>query len=167
MNSPPTRSHFLPPSSFPVVSACEQQVTKGEDDAQGTYEDVLRLVLTELEGRFLRGDGVHAVAAQLLDTLAKRLDVVESFSSGHNRLADLSKHMNLLCFMPLPEKRLQAFMQSWKDRETLKNTLTIFWKSSALWPISLNVISCIVPSYFHHFLEIPAQSVCIPRDLIL
>ncbi|PUU81782.1 fatty acid synthase beta subunit dehydratase [Tuber borchii] len=56
-----------------------QQVTEGEDDAQGTYEEVLRIVLTEFESRFLRGNEVHAVAAQLPGTPAKRLDVVKSY----------------------------------------------------------------------------------------
>ena len=59
-----------------------QQVTEGEDDAQGTYEEVLRLVLTEFESRFLRGNEVHAVAAQLPGTPAKRLDVVKSYYSA-------------------------------------------------------------------------------------
>ena len=58
------------------------QVTEGEDDSQGTYEEVLRLVLTECERGLLRGNEVHAVAAQLSGTPAKRLDVVKFYYSG-------------------------------------------------------------------------------------
>ncbi|KAI5782751.1 acyl transferase domain-containing protein [Geopyxis carbonaria] len=56
-----------------------EQVVEGEDDGQGTYEDVLRLVLTEFEGRFLRGNEVHAVAVQLPGIPSKRLDVVKHY----------------------------------------------------------------------------------------
>lgn len=56
-----------------------EQVVEGEDDAQGTYEDVLRLVLAEFEARFLRGNEVHAVAAQLPGIQSKRLDVVKFY----------------------------------------------------------------------------------------
>ena len=56
-----------------------QQVTEGDDDAQGTYEEGLRLVLTEFESRFLRGNEVHAVVAQLPGHPAKRLDAVKSY----------------------------------------------------------------------------------------
>lgn len=72
------------PSSVPELLArflgfVTEQVTEGEDDAQGTYEGVLKLVLNEFEGRFLRGNEVHAVAAQLPGTPTKRLDVVKSY----------------------------------------------------------------------------------------
>jgi len=86
---PPTDEFALDeePSSVPellsrFLAFVTRQVTEGEDDAQGTYEDVLRLVLTEFEGRFLRGNEVHAVAAQLPGTPAKRLDVVKSYYSA-------------------------------------------------------------------------------------
>ncbi|KAH8145050.1 uncharacterized protein LAJ45_10961 [Morchella importuna] len=72
------------PSSVPELLArflgyVTQQVLEGEDDAQGTYEDVLRLVLSEFESRFLRGNEVHAVAAQLPGIPSKRLDVVKHY----------------------------------------------------------------------------------------
>lgn len=58
-----------------------EQVEIGED-AQGTYEEVLKLVLTEFEGRFLRGNEVHAVAAQLPGTPLKRQNVVKAYCSA-------------------------------------------------------------------------------------
>ncbi|KAL7270274.1 beta subunit of fatty acid synthetase [Rhizina undulata] len=72
------------PSSVPELVArflgyVAEQVVEGEDDSQGTYEDVLRLVLTEFEGRFLRGNEVHAVAAQLVGIPSKRLEVVKHY----------------------------------------------------------------------------------------
>jgi fatty acid synthase subunit beta len=72
------------PSSVPELVArflgyVADQVVQGEDDASGTYEDVLRLVLTEFEGRFLRGNEVHAVATQLPGIPSKRLDVIRYY----------------------------------------------------------------------------------------
>ena len=57
-------------------------VDDGEDDAQGSYEDVLRLVLNEFERAFLRGNEVHAVAATLPGIDAKKLEVVRSYYSA-------------------------------------------------------------------------------------
>jgi len=58
------------------------QVETGEDDAQGSYEEVLKLVLTEFEGRFLRGNEVHAVAANLPGSPLKRQNVVKAYYSA-------------------------------------------------------------------------------------
>lgn len=55
------------------------QVETGEDDAQGSYEEVLKLVLTEFEARFLRGNEVHAVAASLPGSPLKRQTVVKAY----------------------------------------------------------------------------------------
>ena len=84
---PPTAEFALDEEPSSVTELLSQflalathQVTEGEDDAQGTYEEVLRLVLTELESLFLRGNEVHAVVAQLPGTPAKRLDVVSRHS---------------------------------------------------------------------------------------
>jgi fatty acid synthase subunit beta len=57
-------------------------VDDGEDDAQGSYEDVLRLVLNEFERAFLRGNEVHAVAATLPGIDAKKLEVVRCYYSA-------------------------------------------------------------------------------------
>jgi fatty acid synthase subunit beta len=56
-----------------------QDVEEGEDDAQGSYEDVLKFVLNEFERAFLRGNEVHAVAAALPGIDAKKLEVVKSY----------------------------------------------------------------------------------------
>ena len=54
-------------------------VDDGEDDAQGSYEDVLRLVLNEFERAFLRGNEAHAVAATLPGIDSKKLEVVKCY----------------------------------------------------------------------------------------
>lgn len=54
-------------------------VDEGEDDAQGSYEDLLKLVLNEFERGFLRGNEVHALAATLPGINAKKLEVVRSY----------------------------------------------------------------------------------------
>jgi fatty acid synthase subunit beta len=56
-----------------------QDVDEGEDDAQGSYEDVLKLVLTEFERGFLQGNEVHALAATLPGINAKKLETVRSY----------------------------------------------------------------------------------------
>ncbi|KAI9851557.1 MAG: beta subunit of fatty acid synthetase [Thelocarpon superellum] len=54
-------------------------VEEGEDDAQGSAENVLRLVLTEFERAFLRGNEAHALAATLPGIEAKKLLVVQAY----------------------------------------------------------------------------------------
>ena len=56
-----------------------QDVDEGEDDAQGSYEEVLKLVLNEFERAFLRGNEVHAVTATLPGIDAKKLEVVRAY----------------------------------------------------------------------------------------
>ncbi|KAF8857680.1 fatty acid synthase-like protein subunit beta [Acephala macrosclerotiorum] len=56
-----------------------QDVEEGEDDAQGSYEEVLKLVLNEFERAFLRGNEVHALAASLPGINEKKLEVVRAY----------------------------------------------------------------------------------------
>src|SRR5277367_4956654 len=55
------------------------EVDNGEDDAQGSYEEVLRLVLNEFERAFLRGNEVHALISTLPGINQKKLEVVRSY----------------------------------------------------------------------------------------
>ncbi|CAO1598650.1 beta subunit of fatty acid synthetase [Xanthoria calcicola] len=72
------------PSSVPELLArylghLATEVDDGEDDAQGTYGDVLRLVLNEFERIHLQGNDVHALAASLPGISQKKLFVVRSY----------------------------------------------------------------------------------------
>lgn len=60
------------------------EVDEGEDDAQGSYEEVLKLVLNEFERVFLRGNEVHALAATLPGIDAKKLEVIRSYYSARS-----------------------------------------------------------------------------------
>jgi fatty acid synthase subunit beta len=55
------------------------EVEDGEDDSQGSYEEVLKLVLNEFERAFLRGNEAHALAAGLPGIEAKKLEVIKSY----------------------------------------------------------------------------------------
>ncbi|PNY29863.1 Fatty acid synthase subunit beta [Tolypocladium capitatum] len=55
------------------------EVDEGEDDAQGSYEEVLKLVLNEFERAFLRGNEAHALAATLPGIESKKLEVIRSY----------------------------------------------------------------------------------------
>lgn len=55
------------------------EVEGGEDDAQGSYEEALKLVLNEFERAFLRGNEVHAIAASLPGDNRKKLQVVRNY----------------------------------------------------------------------------------------
>lgn len=59
-----------------------REVEDGEDDAQGTYLEVMKLVLNEFERAFMRGNDVHAVAASLPGIVAKKNGVVEAYYAG-------------------------------------------------------------------------------------
>ncbi|KAL3420133.1 Fatty acid synthase subunit beta 1 [Phlyctema vagabunda] len=63
------------------------EVEEGEDDAQGSYEEVLKLVLNEFERGFLRGNEVHALIATLPGIDAKKLEVVRSYYAARSALS--------------------------------------------------------------------------------
>ncbi|KFA62455.1 hypothetical protein S40285_05831 [Stachybotrys chlorohalonatus IBT 40285] len=72
------------PSSVPELVArylgfVAKEVEGGEDDAQGSYEELLKLVLNEFERAFLRGNETHALAASLPGIEAKKLEVIKSY----------------------------------------------------------------------------------------
>lgn len=72
------------PSSIPELVArylgfIAREVEEGEDDAQGSYEEVLKIVLNEFERAFLRGNEAHAVAASLPGIESKKLEVIRSY----------------------------------------------------------------------------------------
>ena len=54
-------------------------VDDGEDDAQGSYDKVLELVLNEFERIFLLGNDVHVLASSLPGITQKKLDVIRSY----------------------------------------------------------------------------------------
>ena len=54
-------------------------VDEGEDDAPGTYDEVLKLILNEFERIFLAGNDVHAYTATLPGIPQKKLDVVRCY----------------------------------------------------------------------------------------
>ncbi|KAI1261032.1 fatty acid synthase beta subunit dehydratase [Xylariaceae sp. FL1019] len=60
------------------------EVDEGEDDAQGSYEAVLKLVLNEFERMFLRGNDVHALAKSLPGILEKQITVVRSYFAARS-----------------------------------------------------------------------------------
>ncbi|KAI1099397.1 beta subunit of fatty acid synthase [Jackrogersella minutella] len=60
------------------------EVEEGEDDAQGSYEEVLKLVLNEFERMFLRGNDVHTLAKNLPGILAKQMTVVRCYYTARS-----------------------------------------------------------------------------------
>ena len=72
------------PSSIPDLVArflgfIASEVDEGEDDAQGTYDEVLKLVLNEFERGFMQGNDIHALAASLPGIQQKKLTVIQSY----------------------------------------------------------------------------------------
>ncbi|KAI1394207.1 beta subunit of fatty acid synthase [Hypoxylon trugodes] len=60
------------------------EVEEGEDDSQGSYEEVLKLVLNEFERMFLRGNDVHTLAKNLPGILAKQITVVRCYYAARS-----------------------------------------------------------------------------------
>jgi len=60
------------------------EVEEGEDDDQGSYEQVLKLILNDFERMFLRGNDVHALARSLPGILSKQIAVVTSYYSARS-----------------------------------------------------------------------------------
>src|SRR5699024_1322501 len=72
------------PSSVPELVArylgfVAREVEEGEDDSQGSYVEVLKLVLNEFDRAFLRGNEAHALAATLPGIESKKLEVIRSY----------------------------------------------------------------------------------------
>ncbi|KAF3767969.1 fatty acid synthase acitivty [Cryphonectria parasitica EP155] len=63
-----------------------QEVERGEDDAQGSYEEVLKLILNEFERAFLRGNDAHALVATLPGIDSKKLEVLRSYYAARSTL---------------------------------------------------------------------------------
>ncbi|KAI0483301.1 beta subunit of fatty acid synthase [Xylariaceae sp. FL0804] len=77
------------PSSVPELVArymgfVAHEVEEGEDDAQGSYEELLKLVLNEFERMFLRGNDVHALAKGLPGILEKQTEVVRCYYAARS-----------------------------------------------------------------------------------
>ncbi|KAK4134741.1 beta subunit of fatty acid synthase [Trichocladium antarcticum] len=75
------------PSSVPELVArymgyVAVQVAEGEDDAQGSYEEVLKILLNEFERAYLQGNDVHALVATLPGIDDKKLEVIRSYFSA-------------------------------------------------------------------------------------
>ena len=56
------------------------------DDPAGTYDEVLKLLLQEFERAFLRGNEVHAVAAQLPGIVDKKLVTVRAYYAARHAI---------------------------------------------------------------------------------
>ncbi|KAF2644792.1 beta subunit of fatty acid synthase [Massarina eburnea CBS 473.64] len=83
------------PSSVPELVArylgfTAKEVEEGDDP--DTYEEVLKLVLTEFERAFLRGNEVHALAATLPGIPEKKLITVRSYYSARAAAERPVKH---------------------------------------------------------------------------
>lgn len=75
------------PSSLPELVArylgyISLLVDEGEDDAQGSSDELLKLVLNEFERSFLNGNDIHALAASLPGIQQKKLAVIRSYWSA-------------------------------------------------------------------------------------
>ncbi|EGO59648.1 fatty acid synthase beta subunit dehydratase [Neurospora tetrasperma FGSC 2508] len=55
------------------------EVAQGEDDAQGSYEEVLKIILNEFERAFLRGNDVHALVSTMEGIDDKKLEVIRCY----------------------------------------------------------------------------------------
>ena len=77
------------PSSVPELVArylgfIAVEVEEGEDDASGSYEEVLKLVLNEFERAFLRGNEAHALTSGLEGIESKKLEIVRSYYAARS-----------------------------------------------------------------------------------
>ncbi|KAI1168828.1 fatty acid synthase beta subunit dehydratase [Nemania serpens] len=60
------------------------EVEEGEDDAQGSYEHVLKLILNDFERMYLRGNDVHALAKTLPGISEKQTAVIKSYYAARS-----------------------------------------------------------------------------------
>jgi fatty acid synthase subunit beta len=86
-----------------------QDVDEGEDDAQGSYEEVLKLVLNEFERAFLRGNEVHALAATLPGIDAKKLEVVRAYYAARAATSRAIKRHESALFRAVDEESAKVY----------------------------------------------------------
>ncbi|KAJ5885338.1 Fatty acid synthase subunit beta [Penicillium taxi] len=80
------------------------EVEEGEDDAQGSYQEVLKLILNEFERAFMRGNDVHAVAAALPGIVPKKNQVVQFYYAGRAAAGRPNKPYNSALFRAASDK---------------------------------------------------------------
>ncbi|EYE93327.1 tetrafunctional fatty acid synthase subunit FAS1 [Aspergillus ruber CBS 135680] len=85
------------------------EVEEGEDDAQGTYLEVLKLGLNEFERAFMRGNDVHAVAAALPGISAKRVAVVQAYYAGRAAAGRSTKPYDSALFRAASEEKASIY----------------------------------------------------------
>lgn len=85
------------------------EVEEGEDDAQGTYLEVLKLGLNEFERAFMRGNDVHAVAAALPGISAKRVAVVQAYYAGRAAAGRPTKPYDSALFRAASEEKASIY----------------------------------------------------------
>jgi fatty acid synthase subunit beta, fungi type len=86
-----------------------QDVDEGEDDAQGSYEEVLKLVLNEFERAFLRGNEVHALAATLPGIDAKKLEVVRAYYAARAATSRAIKRHESALFRAVDDESAKVY----------------------------------------------------------
>ena len=91
------------------IAHIAHEVEEGEDDAQGSYLEVLKLALNEFERAFMRGNDVHAVAAALPGISAKRVLVVRAYYAGRAAAGRATKPYDSALFRAASEEKASIY----------------------------------------------------------
>lgn len=91
------------------ITHIAHEVEEGEDDAQGSYLEVLKLALNEFERAFMRGNDVHAVAAALPGISAKRVLVVRAYYVGRAAAGRATKPYDSALFRAASEEKASIY----------------------------------------------------------
>ncbi|CCU77620.1 fatty acid synthase [Blumeria hordei DH14] len=86
-----------------------REVDNGEDDAQGSYANVLKLVLNEFERAFLGGNEVHALVSRLPGIQKKKLEVIRCFFSARNASGRPIKNHQSALFRAAADKKVKIY----------------------------------------------------------
>ncbi|PWY85638.1 fatty acid synthase beta subunit [Aspergillus eucalypticola CBS 122712] len=102
------------PSSVPELVAryighVAHEVEEGEDDASGTYVEVLKLALNEFERAFMRGNDVHAVAASLPGITSKKVTVVQAYYAGRTAVGRPLKPYDSALFRAASDEKASIY----------------------------------------------------------
>ena len=124
------------PSSVPELVArylgfVAKEVEEGEDP--DSFEEVLKLVLTEFERAFLRGNEVHALAASLPGITEKKLLTVRSYYAARAAVERPSSTTSRR-FSARPQTRTPSYTLFSVDKATLRSTLMNSAKSTTPTP---------------------------------
>nr|DAA05950.1 TPA_exp: fatty acid synthase beta subunit [Thermomyces lanuginosus] len=91
------------------IAFVAHEVDEGDEDAHPTNLEVLKLILNEFERAFMRGNDVHAIAANVAGITAKKIGVVRAYYAGRAAAGRAPKPYDSALFRAAAENNVKIY----------------------------------------------------------